>query len=285
MANLLTEEQSTTAAPQSPRLTALQNLRNQLPVANQQFAQGLQAARDIQLQQAVAKAPVGAAIAPTAQQTAGAAVAQTGQQQVERAQQSVSQEGQVGQAQLQEQQLGAQQQISQQERAARQQQIDSAERLGRLDMAAKKEVYDNQMKFEKDEAGRTLFNERQLADYLAKNAQSEEELKNYVQQAEQLNRRKLQVMETAYNIIMEDLRQKAELAEQAGDQQAKLQIAKAKDAATKQMQKKQAEAANRSTMFGSIGTVVGTVAGAVIGGPTGAMIGGQMGGAIGTGIS
>lgn len=265
----------------SPKLQALQTLQAQLPTANQKVAQGIQAARDIQLQQAVARAPTGAAIAPAAQQTAAAAAAQTGSQQVEQAKQMVQQAGQLGQLQLGEQQMAAQQKIAQAQQAARQQEITSSERLGRLDLSAKKELYDSEIQFKKDEAGRTLFNERQLADYAARNARSEEEYKNYEQESELLHRRKLQAMETAYAVIEEDLRQKWLVAESARDQASQKRIMEIRAEIEKQKAKARARAANRASMWQSGGMIVGAGVGAVFGGPAGAAAGAQIGGAAG----
>lgn len=275
-----------TPTPQTTRMTALQNLQKQLPVASQKVAQGIQTARDIQLQQAVAKAPTGGAIAPAAQQTAAAATAQTGTQQVEAAKQMVQQSGQLGQLQLGEQQMTAQQQIAQQQQAARQQEMTNAERLGRLDLAAKKELYDSEIQFKKDEAGRTLFNERQLADYAIRNARSEEEYRKFEQDAQLLAKRDLQATETAFELVMEDLRQRWAIAEQRKDQAAKEEIARIEAAARAAMERKRARAANSAAMWSSGGMIVGAVAGALIAGPggyaAGAAIGAQAGSGLGT---
>lgn len=276
------------AAPtsQTSRMTALQNLQNQLPVASQKLASGIQAARDIQLQQAVAKAPTGAAIAPAAQQTAAAATAQTGAQQVEAAKQMVQQAGQLGQLQLGEQQMTAQQQIAQQQQAARQQEMTNAERLGRLDLAAKKELYDSEIQFKKDEAGRTLFNERQLADFAIRNARSEEEYRKFEQDAQLLAKRDLQASEAAFALVMEDLKQQWTIAEQRKDQAAKEEIVRIEATARAAMERKRARAANSAAMWSSGGMIVGAVAGALIAGPggyaAGAAIGSQAGAGLGT---
>jgi len=250
------------AAPtsQTTRMTALQNLQNQLPVASQKLASGIQAARDIQLQQAVAKAPTGAAIAPAAQQTAAAAAAQTGAQQVEAAKQMVQQAGQVGQLKLGEQQMAAQQQITQQQQAARQQEMTNVERLGRLDLRAKQELYDKELQFKKDEAGRTLFNERQLADFAIRNAKSEEQYKNWAQQAQLISKRDLQAMETAYNLVMEDLKQRWAIAEQKKDQAAKEEIARIEAAAKAAMERKRNKAASSGAMWQAGGTIAAVAA-------------------------
>lgn len=270
--------------PQTPRMTALQNLQKQLPVASQKVAQGIQTARDIQLQQAVAKAPTGAAIAPMAQQTAGAATTQTGTQQVEAAKQTAQQAGQVGQLQVGEQQLAAQQQIAQQQQAARQQEMNAAERFAKLDLSAKQELYDAETRFKKDEAGRTLFNERQLADYAVQNARSEQDYKNLALKAELLNKRKLQAMETAFNIVEEDLKQKFYMAESEKNFAKAQQIAAIRADIERQKEKARAKARNSMTAWQTGGMIVGAVAGAIIGGPAGYAAGASAGATIGGGV-
>jgi hypothetical protein len=85
------------AVQETTRMRALRNLSQQLPVANQAIADGQQAARDMQVQQAVAKAPAAAPIATTAQ-TTGAAVAQSaGADAVKNAQTTTQQAGQIAQ--------------------------------------------------------------------------------------------------------------------------------------------------------------------------------------------
>ena len=268
--------------PQTNKLTALQNLQGQLPVASQRVAQGIQAARDIQLQQAVAKAPTGAAIAPAAQQTAAAAVQQTGQQQAQAAQQMVQQAGQVGQLQLGEQKMSGQQAVFGAQQAAEKQELDNVQRLSQLDMNAKKELYDNEISFKRDEAGRTLFNQRQLADYVKQNAVSDEQFKSYAQQAEQISKRNLQAMESAYNIIAENLKQQSAIAEQNKDQAAKKQIQEIQIELQKRMAKARARAANNMGAWTAAGTIAGAGAGALIGGPAGAAAGASIGGALGS---
>lgn len=275
------------AAPttQTPRMAALQNLQKQLPVASQKVASGIQAARDIQVQQAVAKAPTGAAIAPAAQQTAAAATAQTGQAQVEAAKQMVQQAGQIGQLQLGEQQMAAQQQIAQQQQTARQQEMTNVERLGRLDLRAKQELYDKELEFKKDEAGRTLFNQRQLADYALQTAKSDEDFKGWAQKAEQLNKRNLQALETAYSLIVEDLKNRWQLAEQSKDQKAKEEIAQIEANARRAMEKARARAANNTAMWSSgLGTAAAIVTIAATGSPTAAITAGQIATGVGATI-
>lgn len=267
--------------PQSTRLKALQNLSNQLPVANAQVAQGQAAARDMQLQQAVKAAPAGQNITQTAQQTGAASAQNAGQQLIQNASNQVKQQGQVGQLALGEQQLGNQQSLSNQQQSAGQNQMNNVQRLAGVSEQAKQELYDKQMQFKKDEMGRTQFNETQLQDYLRSNAQSDEQFANYKQTADQLTKRKLQAMEQAAKLIEVDLNQKQALAEQKKDQQSAKEIADIRREIQEQMAREKSRAANRAGAFAAGGTIAGGVAGAVIGGPAGAMVGAQAGGALG----
>lgn len=273
--------------PTSPRLLALQNLAGQLPVANSRIAQGQQAARDMQLQAAVAKAPASSSNITRSAQDTGAQVAQNvGTQMVQNAQQQIQQQGQVGQLGNQEQQQINQAQVFGLQQGAREQAMDNVQKLASISQEAKQELYDQTMQLQKDEAGRTFFNERQLADYARLNAQSDEDFKNKAQQAEQVSKRNLQAMETAYNLVQEDLNQRYDLAKQRQDQATMKQIQEMKIAADRQMTKERNRAANNAAAWQAGGTIVGAVAGSFIpipgvGTAAGAMMGASLGGAAG----
>lgn len=191
------------------KASALQSLVNQLPVANKQIAAGQQAARQMQVQQAVQKAAPTTQIAPTAQAT-GAAVASTaGQQMIDTAGRTAQTQQQAGQLQLGEQQQAAQQQTQGLQAGIREQQMDQLSRFADVSEQAKQELFDKQMTFRRDESGRTLFNQRQLADYAILNARNEEQLRNYSQSMQLASQRKIQMMEMAYKKMVQDLEQKS----------------------------------------------------------------------------
>lgn len=265
----------------TPRLKALQNLASQLPVSNSKVAAGQQAARDMQLQSAVKAAPVSAPIAQTAQTTGAAAAGQAGQQAIERATQQIQQGGQVGQVGLQEQARAGQARVAGLKSGAREAEMGNVQKLAQISEEAKKELFDRQTSFEKDEMGRTHFNERQLADYAKVNAQSDESYKNYAQQSEQLSRRKLQAMEHAARVVESDLEQKYQQAKQKGDQQSALEIEKTRKDMADKIQREKTRAANRAAAWQAGGTIVGAGAGALIGGPAGAAAGASLGSAAG----
>jgi hypothetical protein len=275
------------AQTETSRMRALKSLANQLPVANQRIAQQQKAAQDIQVQQAVRKAPT-QAITSTAQDTGAAVAQQAGEQQVSRAQNLVQQQQKVGQLGIGEQSLATEQKVSDQQSGAKESAMGNVQRLAALDESAKRQIYDRQMQFERDENGRTLFNERQLADYARSKAQSDEEYKNYAQKAQQLSDRKLQAMETAYQKVQQDLEFKYQQAKQSGDQENILKIEKKKEDVRKEMQQIRTDTANNKAMWVAGGTIVGAVVGAVVtseSGGWGAVPGAAAGGALGAGAS
>lgn len=240
---------------QSPRLKALQNLQNALPIANQRVAQGQAAARDMQLQQAVAKAPTTQNVTQTSQQTGAAVAQQAGQQNVQQAQASVQQQGQIGQLALGEQGQANQASLANQQLSAQQQQMNNVQRLAQISEEAKQELYDKQMNFERDEAGRTLFNQTQLLDYARVNAQNNEQFQNYAQIAQQASQRKLQFMESAFNKVMADLDYQFKVAEQSGDQNAKMEIERARAAMQNRMNGERTTANNTNVAIGAAGSL------------------------------
>lgn len=275
---------------ETQRMSALKSLANQLPVANRRIATQQQAARDIQLQQAAAQSPVGPSapkIAPVAQQT-GAAVAQmAGEQQVQAAQQTGQQLGQVADVALGEQKLANTAQIAGQQAGLREQQMSNVDRFAKLNRGLKKELYDDEMQFKRDQIGRTLFSERQLIDYAAQNARDEEEFKNYAQSAEQVSARKIQVLNNAYEKVMQQLDIEFKKAEQQKDQQTKLEIIQMQ----KDAKEAQRRAINKERNKGAAWRTAGALAGAGIaayasgGQPQAIQAGAQTGGAVGGGVA
>ena len=277
---------------QTPRMTALQNLARQLPVASSRIAAGQQAARDMQLQQAVGAAPQGAAATGTAQQL-GAAQAQTaGQQAVQRAQTGVAELSQIGGAGLQEQARANQQQIAGMQEGLQQQQMNNVQRLAAVNEDAKKQLYDKQMQFQRDQNGMIQFNAIQMADFATTQAQNQQQYQNWAQQAYDMNQKDLQAVQTAYQKVTQDLDQKYKLAQQNADEATMAQIAQQKAAAEQAMKNKENAAKNNMEAWKTGGTIVGTVAGGIIGSiipgagtvagaAGGAMIGGAIGGGLG----
>jgi hypothetical protein len=267
------------------KMTALQSLANSLPVANSRLAAGQKAARDMQLQQAVAGAPPAAPIAPTAQTGGAAAATNAGQSMIANAKQGVAEQGQVAQLGATERAQTGQAEVASQSMGAKQAQMDQATEFANLNEGLKKQLYDNTMQFQKDELGRTKFNEMQMADYYKVTAQNQEQFKNYSQQIQQATDRNIQMMEKAHQLVMEDFQSKYAAAKEAGDDRTMAAIQKAKFDADQAIQKEKNRAASRAAAWSTGGAVVGGVVGAVYGGgPVGAAAGAGVGSAVGGGI-
>lgn len=243
----------------------LAGLAAQMPVRNQAIADQQRAARLLQLQQAVSQLPTGAA--PTAQQAAGMGTAlaqQSGAEQVSRTQQMVQQSAQLGQLGQQEQQLVGQQQLAAAQQAGQKESLDQASRLAALDANAKKELFDNQLQFKKDEANRTLFNERQLADYKAMTASRAEDFKNWSQRSQQMHDRNVQVLQTVSAKLSEAIQQQYALGKQKQDQALTQELVQLKRDNDIRLAKAQANAANTASMWGALGSAAMVAGGAAI---------------------
>jgi hypothetical protein len=280
MADLIQPQAPIQPQPESARLKALRSLANQLPVANQRIAAGQKAARDLQLQQAVKAAPVAAPIASTAQQTGAALSAQAGQQKLQSAQNAVEQGSEIGKTGLQEEARLGQAGLAEQQSQLRSQEMSNLDRFANISEKAKQDLYDKQMQFQKDEAGRTLFNETQLLDYAAVNARNQEEFKNYQQQAEQMSENKLKMMELAFDKVKQDLDLKYQEAKQAGDNETQAKIIQMQNDMKQQIQNEQNERAQEKAKRGAIGGIVGGVFGGIAGGPGGAAAGASAGSSV-----
>lgn len=288
----------------TPQMSALKRLATQLPVANQRLASQQQAARDLQLQQAVSAVPPAQATTRTAQTTGAAAAKQTGDQAVANAQQGVQQQQQVAQLGQQQQGIEAQQRVSDLQAGAREQAMSNEQKLANISEQAKQEMFDSRKKFAEDELGRKFTNDRQMADYVVSQAKSQQDLLDYQQKVDQLSKRSQQASETALNKVSQQLKAENALANQLQDQLSQKGItaneqenlrtlyAQKVDQINKlqqseialklQLQKNQADAANRSSMISSIFSIAGAVGGAVVGGPAGGMAGASLGAGAGS---
>lgn len=275
------------APAQTPRMLALKNLAANLPAANSQIAQGQKAAQQMQLQQAVAAAPPSTKTTQAAQGIGAQQAGQAGQQMIETATKETGKRGltsQLGHQVTQEEQLESQKQVAGLKQGSQEQQLDNVEKFAKISEKAKQDLYDKQMQFHKDENGRTVFNEEQLADYKRTAAQGSEDFKNYSQSADQINQRNLEMMKQAYRLVDEDMTQKYNEAKAKGNFETMKQIQQDRSDMNDRMAREKARAQNSNGIWSTGGTVVGGVVGAVFGGPAGAAVGMSVGGAAGSAI-
>lgn len=243
---------------------SLQRLAGQFPIQNQQVAQGLQAAQTVGLQAQLGEAaragqPIGARqiAAAGAQQVAGQA-----QIQQQAAQQTVKQQQQVQQLGMQEEQMTQKKALADRAMRLQRQQRQSEASLFGLNEGLKNRLMDDQLKFQTDELGRTLFNERQMLDYAVSKAKSAEDFANYQQKVTILAKRKSQALQTAHARIEQALKQEFTKSESAKDRDLQTKLIKQKLALEEKIKKAQADAANRAAMFNAAGTIIGAGLGA-----------------------
>lgn len=274
------------------RADQLNQLSKSLPGANQQVQKGLDEARRIQLLQNISQMAGGGQIAgPQAAQQLGA---QQAQQQAGNAIQGMqnqqNQNVQLGQMALQQQ--GRQQrqnefnqkiELNQQDRAA-------ADKLFRLDSRMKSKLLDESMKFDKDKAGRTIFNQQQLADYAITKAQSAEDFQNYANEVEKVYSRKQMILDHIERSLNQALDNNQLAANKQLDQGSREKITKFLTEVKKEARDNAVESANSQATWSSGMGILGAIAGGTIGfvasgfNPVGAVVGATAGQKIGTGV-
>jgi hypothetical protein len=276
------------AAPvETFRANKLKNLAAALPAANQRVSQGLNDARQMQLQDTIKQASPTTSPA-AAQQLGGALQKQAGQQALQMQATGQKQQQQVGQQMLAGQQLQQTQRLADAEQAYNNFGIKISNSLAAIDRDAKAELLDKQLDFNRNQANQLILNERQLSDFAALSSRSQEEYQTKIQIMGQAYERKAQLYEASVKTLKQTLQQGYLKEGQRLNQESKARIVAAIRAAEEQARKAKARASNRMAMGGALGTVTGiAVGGALIasgvGAPVGAtlMVGAAGGGALG----
>ena len=165
-----------------------------------------------------------------------------------------------------------------------QEQRSVEDRLANLSMSLKRQLVDDQMKFARDENGRTVFNTRQQADLAVTIAKDAEELATYQQIMDQASKKKISMLQHMHNKLKQTLQNGTSEELRELEQLYKVDIYRAEKEVADQIAAAKAEAANKSAMWGGLLGVVGAVAGAS-GGPTGVTTGATIGAGLGEGIS
>jgi hypothetical protein len=269
------------------RIQNLNKLAAAIPMANQQIASGMQQARETQLQQTIGQMTPEQAATPRlaqsmgAQQAAQASAIQLGAQQ--KTQQSAVVAGQ--QAMVQDK-IQKQQELFTRSQALSQKNRYLENELARISQSAKDKLLDQQLSFKRDELGRTVWNERQLADYKIATAKDEEDFRNYQQEASNLSERRMKMLTMAQKKLEQILEQGYISNNQKLDQASRLKIVETVAALKRKQARESARQSSNMGMWAGAGTVVGAVAGAMIAGPTayaaGAAAGAQIGQGVGT---
>ena len=239
---------------------ALSNVAKQMLGQNQRVTQGLQEAAKTQLRQQMGgQGPMGIQqVQQVGQQAAGAAgqaalqgMAQGAQQQSEVGKLALNQQSQENQLRLQSRQLDLERQTRL-----------NTQRLSDLDSTLKSRLVDDQFQFQKDDLGRTMFNERQLMDYKLQTAKSNLDLQAYEDKVRQLSERRMALLKAAEAKITQELTNQYQLGAQRGDQATKEKLIRAKYELDRKKAQAEADAKNRANMFEAVGSTIGTVVGA-----------------------
>lgn len=259
---------------ESNRSKKLQAIAGRFPAANERVAQGQQAARAMQVQQAARQAPRTKA---AAQQVGATSAAQSGAIAQDQARKDASARTQVGQLGLAEQGRQQRARTFGLQQSAQQEQFDLSQELAKAGENAKQELFDDQMQFNKDEAGRTYFNERQLLDWKATNAESDQEYKDTIQEMNQIADRKIQIMEQAAKVLHREMEQEYKDESREMAQARKRDLAVARQNMKREIQAEQARIQSRNAMIKGAFTIGGAGLGALVGNPLlGAAIGGGL---------
>lgn len=268
---------------ETARTRALKSLATSMPVANQQVAQGLQQARLLGVQRAVASAPPATSLREVQQAGAAQVTAQAGIQQkaAEQTQSALGQVAQLGQA---EQARANAEQLGQSRVAASQKARQNETELAGLGRDLKQRIFDSRTQFARDEQGRAVMNEYQLADWAVSKSKNAEGAKARMQEMQLAHERRMEMLRVAETRLTQAMEFEQKKSAQDRDNTTYERLARAKAAVAEKVRLEQADAANKQAMWQTGGTIVGAVAGLVVtgGNPAGAAAGAALGGAAGS---
>lgn len=262
------------------------NIAANMPRQNKDVATGLQEASKMGMQAQLGQlgqtgqGPLGV---QQIQQMGTQAAAQQGQATLQAQQQQAQKAMQISGAAAQAEQQENQQRLREREFGIKKQTKALERQLGAYDERLKQEIFDNNLKFQKDELGRTLFNERQLMDYKIYSSKSKIEFRKFEQDARQMSQRRLKMLDVSLAKIKQELRQQFDKDQLEMNQEQEMRLLKAKNAIEEKIRRAKADAANRAAMFSSAFTIVGAVAGSFIPG-LGTAVGATVGAAVGKGV-
>jgi len=284
----------------TPNQSVFRNLAGQMPGQNKQVVTGLQEAAKSQMQAQLGGAqPLGQPMGVRQVQALGQQAAAAQAQPVLQVQQAAQQQAQqLGGMALKEEARSSQMKLQERQLNQAKQQRMMEGQLNQLGTGLKQRLLDDQFQFQKDELGRTFFNERQLLDYKVATAKSQVELKDFEQKMRQAGQRKIQMLKAGQAKIEQELKQAFQKGQQELDQAQYKKLAEAKRAMEEKIRREQAKARNRGSMFSAIGTLAGVAIGGAliasgVGAPAGAaittqaiaggaMVGGTAGGGFGS---
>jgi len=271
----------------NPRIGQLNKLATAIPMANQQIASGMQQARETQLQAAIGGLTPEQAAQPRLAQAVGAQQAAAAAQIQTQAQQKTQQQAiTAGQQAITNEKIKKQQELFTRSQALSQKGRYLENELARISQSAKDKLLDQQLSFKRDELGRTVWNERQLADYKIATAKDDEDFRNYQQEVTNLSERRMKMLLVAQKKLEQILEQGYLSTNQKLDQASRLKIAENLAELKRKQAREAARQANTMAMWSGGGAILGAAAGALVpgGGAIGAAVGAQIGQGVGTAV-
>lgn len=260
----------------------LSSLASQVPGQIEQDASRAQSKTDLAIQQAVAATPAPALTTPRIQEVAAQAATQQGAEQVKSQEQGQQRLANLAKEGAQKAQHEIEMRIKDQKLGIAQKGRALQERLSSKNRELKDALFDNEMKFQQDELGRTAWNERQLLDWKVTQAKSQQELAEYEQEVQQMHEKRTTLLKTAQAKIKQALANGFDENEQKLNNAQTIRLTEAKLALDKKIAQEKAEKAASNALLVGAFTVLGTAVGAVVGfGAPGAMAGGAIGAGVG----
>jgi hypothetical protein len=260
------------------------NLAGQMPGQNQRVVTGLQEAAKSQMQQQLGGQLTGQPLGIRQIEAAGQqATAMQAQPLLQVQQQAQQQAQQLGGLAIKEEAQSAQKRLQERQFNQSRAQKDMESQLNTLNSGLKQRLLDDQFTFQKDELGRTFFNERQLLDYKVSTAKSALEVRDLEQKMRQASSRKMQILKAAQAKINQDLTQEFQKGEQSLNQEQVKRLTEAQRAMQDKIRREEARAKNRGSMFSALGTLAGIGIVVATGGTGAALLaGGAAGGGAGS---
>lgn len=255
-------------------------MSNQSPLQSKNQQAGMDAANIAAMRTSVASssAPLSK---PQVQSAGAAAVATAGQQRLANAQQNAQTQAGLATAKLGAQAADKANELGSRRLALQTKQRQIENNLESLGAEVKEKLFTANMNFNKDELGRTAWNERQLADWVVTKAKSAEDLRNYQAKVTMQSKRKMQILKAAHAQIMQKIEQDARGGIEAMDEASKERMFRAKASLEDKMRDEANRAKNKAAIGTAIGTLGGGALGAFTGTPQGAAAGAQIGGSLG----
>jgi hypothetical protein len=269
--------------PNTTRADQLTTLSNQVGQSITGQAQAGQAQRVTGLQQAVQQATQAGA-KPTASQLqsmGGQQTAQAGEIGLSAAQTGQTRETQIGAMGLQEQFMADQQALSQKKLSVQAQSQKNTDTLSSINVQVKQELIDKQNQFASDAMGRTIFNDRQLADLAIFKAQSQNDLDQYEQNVHEQTQKRMAMLQQAQKVIQDTMQNGAASWNQTMNQDLQKQLAQQAYNLQQKLTAAQNRANSNAAIFSGAGMVIGAVVGGVLTGGAGAMAGASIGAGVG----